>query len=261
MDTLIIGYYLTAVAVTLYAIPQRLVDSVRVLIMATGVVQPTVSHFDAKGRSTEIQSLLINGTKYSLIIVLPVGCSYMFLGEELVSLWIGPKYASKAYPLLVILTFGIIAYVSQFTASRVLQGLAKHRVTSYAAICEAIANLVLSIALVREYGMVGVAIGTMIPMLCINIMVIPWYTCRVVGLSPILYVKEAYLTPIISVLIFSAILHVLLNFTRIHTWLSFWVVMLIGVSLYMVCVWFLCLSKSERNARFQQVRAALNLGS
>ena len=261
MDSLIIGYYLSAAAVTFYAIPQRLIDYVRILIMATGVVQPTVSHFNAEGKIDKIQSLLISGTKYSLMIALPVGASYVFVGEEFVTLWIGPRYASMTYPVLVILTFGIIAYISQINSSRVLQGLAMHTVTAYVAICEAITNLILSIILVYKYGMVGVAIGTMIPMVCMNIMVIQWYTCRVVRLSPIVYFKEAYLTPIISVLIFSTILHLLLNLTVIHTWLSFLVVMLIALSLYMSCAWFICLSKSERNGRFQQFRAAINLGS
>ena len=260
MDSLIIGYYLTAATITLYTIPQRLVEYLRTLIMATAVVRPTISHLDAEGQTAKIQSLLIKGAKYSLMVALPIGVSYILIGEEFVFLWMGSKYSSLCYPVLIMLTFGIIAHISQFTSTQVLQGLAKHRVAAYATMCEAAAHLFLSILLVQKYGIFGIAIGTTIPMMCTNIIVIPWYTCRVIGSSPIFYFKEALFTPFISVLIFSAILYLLLNFIVIHTWVNFFVVLLVALSIYTPCALFICLSKSERNARFQQFRAVFNSG-
>ncbi len=66
--SLVIGYFLTAAAITFYAIPQRLVDELRVVIMSTGVLQPAVSHLNAQGRDGQVQRLLVNGPKYSMLI-------------------------------------------------------------------------------------------------------------------------------------------------------------------------------------------------
>lgn len=258
MDSLIIGYSLAAAMITLYAIPQRLVEYLRTLIMATAVVRPTISHFDAKGQTAKIQTLLISGTKYSLMIALPVGISYIFIGDEFLSLWMGHEYSSPGYPILIILTLGIIAHISQFTSIQVLQGLAKHRVAAYTTMFEAATHLFLSIFLVQKYGLLGVAIGMTIPMVCNNIIVTPWYTCRVIGLSSIFYFKEAFLRPVISVLIFSAILYLLLNFIVIHTWVNFFAVLLIALPIYAICAWFICLSRPERDKRFQQFIAVFN---
>jgi hypothetical protein len=44
---------------------------------------------------------------------------------------------------------------------------------------EGVANLVLSILLVRHFGLLGVALGTMIPMALTKLFVQPWYFCRI----------------------------------------------------------------------------------
>jgi O-antigen/teichoic acid export membrane protein len=253
--SLIIGFFLTAAAVTYYAIPQRLVASLRILIMATAVVLPTVSHLNAVGQTEKIQKLLIAGTKYALMIALPVGASYVIIGREFISLWFSSKYSLVCYPVLAILTFGIIAHVCHFASVQVLQGLAKHRVTAYLVICEAIANIVLSIILVRKYGIVGVAIGTTIPMIVTNIIVIPWYASHVINISWFRFLSEAYVRPFLSVFFFAISLHTILKFIPVTTWLSFVSALSVPIIIYCFGAWLICFSKSERIDRMADCRA------
>lgn len=257
IDSLIIGYALSAAMVTFYAVPQRLVYSLRLMIMSTGVLQPTVSHLDAQGEKTRINNLLINGTKYSLMIALPVGFSFLVVGREFVGLWIGPKYSPVCYPVLCILTVGILAFVSQHTSTQVLLGLAKHKIRAYTAICEAVANLLLTIVLVRKTGIMGPAIGTAIPMICVGVLVVPWYTCRVTGLSWPRLLTQALVKPISAALLFAFTLYGIVQWMPIKTWATLVIDLSVGMASYVVFCWFICLSKYERINRFDECRAAL----
>lgn len=261
MDSLIIGYYLGAVAITFYSIAHRLIEYIRLFIMSMGVLQPTVSHLEARNQTEKIQYLLRTGTKYGLMISLPLGVSYILVGREFLSLWMGAKYASMSYPVLVVLTAGIISHISQHTSIQVLQGLAKHKIAAYAAMFQAAASIVLSIFLVEKYGIVGVAIGKTIPMIFINLMLIPWYTCWLLGLAPLSLLKEAFIPPLVSAFVFSMVLYFFSQFLTISTWTSFVVVLFMALSVYVLCAWLICLSKAERRARFQQFRAVFNFAS
>ncbi|MHB8109148.1 MAG: lipopolysaccharide biosynthesis protein, partial [Syntrophorhabdaceae bacterium] len=104
IGNLAIGYYLTAAMITLYAIPHRLVDELRVIIFSTGVFQPAVSHLNAQGHNDRVQRVLVNGTKYSMMAVLPIAVSYFIVGDTFIALWIGQKYAAAGHTILIILT-------------------------------------------------------------------------------------------------------------------------------------------------------------
>jgi hypothetical protein len=63
---------------------------------------------------------------------------------------------------------------------------------------EGIANILLSLFLARRYGLIGVAMGTAIPMLVIHLLIQPWYTLRVVGLSANAYIRDGLARPVIA---------------------------------------------------------------
>lgn len=258
---LVIGYYLTAAAITFYAIPQRLVDELRVLIMSTGVLQPTVSHLNAQGQNMKVQKVLVNGTKYSMMIVLPIAASYIVVGDIFISLWMGQRYAAACYGVLVVLTCAVVANVSQFTSTQILQGIARHGSTAYITIFEAAANLALSIVLVKKYGIIGVAVGTLIPMLCSNLIVIPWYTCRAVHFSMPRFFKEGLLIPCIPALLFGAVLWTASRMITIDNWMEFIAVLAVSLGFYIILSCRLCLSREERMKRWKDVSSVIRSGT
>ena len=259
--SLVIGYYLSAAAITLYAIPQRLVDELRVVIMSTGVLQPTVSHLNTQGQNAKVQKLLVNGTKYSMMAVLPIAVAYLVVGDVFISLWMGARYAAACYGVLVVLTCAVAANISQFTSTQILQGIAKHGITAYVTIFEAAVNLALSIVLVRKYGIIGVAVGTLIPMVCTNLVVIPWYTCRAVGLSIPRFFREGLLTPCVPAIIFGVLLSGASRVIKIDNWMEFVTVLVVCLACYAFSAWHLCLARQERIERWKELSTAVRSGS
>src|SRR5439155_4755886 len=68
------------------------------------------------------------------------------------------------------------------TSATVLKGAGQHRLVAFTYILTGIANLSLSIAIVRRLELVGVAIGTLVPVTASSIFILFPAGCRRVGL-------------------------------------------------------------------------------
>ncbi len=258
VGNLVIGYYLAAAFITMYSIPARLVDELRVVIMSTGVLQPAVSHLSARGRDDTVQKVLVDGTKYSMMVVLPIAAAYVAVGDVFMSLWVGSRYAAAGYHILIILTIAVTANVTQHASIQILQGIAKHGSLAYLRIVEALVNLVLSIFLVRRYGITGAAIGSCIPMVCTNLIFIPWYTCRQLHLPLVRFYMRGILVPFAPTLIFGLLMYIGSQIVKIDSWTEFILLLAVGSSCYSCCAWKICLSKQERIEPWKDLTAALS---
>jgi O-antigen/teichoic acid export membrane protein len=69
------------------------------------------------------------------------------------------------------------------TAGAIAFGVEKHKALTKWAIGEAVANITLSIFLARKIGIYGVALGTLIPNLCVQLIMWPFYVSRFVDIT------------------------------------------------------------------------------
>src|SRR5690606_21156386 len=67
-----------------------------------------------------------------------------------------------------------------------------HRFFAWMTLGDGIANLSLSLLLVGPYGMIGVSIGTLVPMLITKLIIQPVYVCRVLGIQFWTYYREVF---------------------------------------------------------------------
>jgi O-antigen/teichoic acid export membrane protein len=195
VDTIVIAFFLPIGEVTFYIIGLRLIEYLRdILNSTTMIVAPIVSSFEAVGETHRVNLALIRSTKYSLFVgFLGVG-AFLELGTDFIRLWMGPRFAGASGTVLIILAIGILASCTQFASSQVLFGLSKHRLNVNWTIAESILNLSLSVALVRRYGILGVAAGTAIaniiirgwlyPRSFLRILEVPWKAYLRLGVIP-----------------------------------------------------------------------------
>ncbi len=116
-------------------------------------------------------------------------------------LWLGERFVA-VYPLLVILTAGYVVGLGQGPSTVVIYAKNRHRPWAFITLAEGVANLLLSIYLARKYGLVGVALGTAVPMLAVGLLAKPWYALRLVGISAQVYVRDALARPIVTGILF-----------------------------------------------------------
>lgn len=196
LDSIIIGSVLSLSAITPYSIAQRMVRYFMLFVgQIFGVTMPLYSSYETKKDTQSIHRLFLNSTFYSSIVAFFIASLFIVYGETFIALWIGTEYAQKGYIPLLILTICFTAGLSQNPSINLAYGMERHKVIAIVTVLEGIANLVLSLALARKMGLVGVALGTAIPMIIAKGFIQPVYICHTIGISLSRYIKECFLTP------------------------------------------------------------------
>jgi O-antigen/teichoic acid export membrane protein len=162
-DVLVIGAWIGAPAVALWAPAQRLSElTLKLSNQLSEALFPIVVDCDAGQRAARLRTVFVHGTRLSLATVLPIAGGLAMLAHPLLAAWIGPSFTTTA-TIVQILAFVVIVRVGSSTSTVVLKGGGLHQRLTLLIGGMAAANLALSIVLVRPLGLIGVAIGTAVP--------------------------------------------------------------------------------------------------
>jgi O-antigen/teichoic acid export membrane protein len=102
-------------------------------------------------------------------------------GRPFFRLWIGKPWTDESALVLAVLAPGFLAGLVSGPAAGALVGAGRVRALAALTVAEAVANLAISIALVRRLGVVGVALGTSLPLLVVRGLVFPRFAERQIG--------------------------------------------------------------------------------
>ncbi len=166
-DNIIIGVFLSTTAITYYSIAGSLIGHLRGLMNALGIpLVPTVSHFDAQNDSEEITVLFTKVPEYLYYFSSAICFLILIFGDNFIYQWMGPDF-TMTVKILYILIIPACVYLPQIAFNSVLLGIGKHKTLFHISITEAVMNLILSLALVKPLGVIGVALGTAISQISI----------------------------------------------------------------------------------------------
>ena len=183
IDAIIIGAYMSAAAVALWTVPQRLAEMLqRLTNQFNGVLFPVVVDSDAGQRPDRLRMLFVEGTRLSLVTVVPLAGAMFLLMDPLVHAWVGPRFADSIVVAQVLLIVVAIR-VGNASATTVLKGAGLHRLLAFSNAGAALANVVLSLMWIRSYGLVGQAFGTLVPVAATSIAILWPAACRRVGIG------------------------------------------------------------------------------
>jgi O-antigen/teichoic acid export membrane protein len=245
-DTVVIGIFLNAAAITYYAIAGSLINYGRNIVsLAADTFYPAATRLDAKNDTGGLQDLLILGTRIALIVCIPLCLGFLFLGKQFIILWMGPAYAIGSV-YLIVLTIPQVSSMSQYISALILVGMAKHKVLAYITLAEGIANLVLSIILVRKIGLIGVAWGTVIPHAISTTLVIPFYTLRMLKMRWTEYVVRGFVRPLVAAIPAAGVCYAFSILVVTPSWFLFGLEALaVGVTSVLMS-YYVCLSPAQR---------------
>lgn len=195
-DSIVIGRVLGAAMITPFSVGSRLVDYFRPIIIGmVSPLLPRVSELDGQNRPDDIRKLFLRMTRLSAVASLSIGSMLILHGRTFLFLWVGQRYVSS-YSILVLLTIGGVASLAQYGTLHTLIALGRHRAYGLWTIGEGIANLVLSVIWAHKYGIIGVALGTAIPLLAVKLTLQPWYVTRVLRMPLWQYFMKALARPL-----------------------------------------------------------------
>jgi len=111
---------------------------------------------------------------------------------------------------------------------------------------EGLANLLLSIALVRKVGLIGVAWGTVIPHAISTAVIIPLYTLHTLKMSWSDYVAKAFVRPIICAIPIAGLCYVFSHLIESPTWIVFGAEVITVCWIFGITSYFICLTAEQR---------------
>lgn len=196
-DEIVIGTFISAVAITYFNIGARIVDYAGDLVTSLAqIFVPISSQSEAKGNIDRLRKIFVAGNRFCAFLVFPMTAVLIILGKSVIEVWVGRKYVAQSYPVLLVLLIPTALMLAQAASGRLLFGIGKHRTLAIVTFCEGVANLILSILLVRPYGILGDAWGTAIPLTCTMVFFLPGHLCRQLGIRLRVFLRQAYMLPL-----------------------------------------------------------------
>jgi len=254
VDSVVIGRFLGVAFITPFVIPGRIMVLYRELGMS--IASPLAGEMSAAaGRANpqELRDRFLHATRMTALLSFLIGLLLLLNGESLIRLWVGPGFSSSVALMLVLLA-GYILMIAQQPSVDLLLAQGKHQLRGWWNLAEGAANLVLSIYWARRYGLFGVALGTAVPMIFVQLFLQPWYAMRTISLPMMHYLRDALLRPALCA---SIVLGVCGAFrTWQHAYSVSWLFLSIAwqAALFVALAWAFALTASERGSLVRRLR-------
>jgi O-antigen/teichoic acid export membrane protein len=179
-DLIVIGMFLTTAAAGVYSVAQRLTDAMfKVTNQLHILLFPAVVQRAATGEGQ--QSLMVMATGFQLALAIAVCLAAIADGDVLIRAYFGSGFESSVL-ILQLLSVVVVLRAWMAMPSTVLKGTGHQRYVAVTSTVCALANLLLSVVLVKLMGLPGVALGTMVPATALAAMAIFPKACQTVGL-------------------------------------------------------------------------------
>ncbi|MCF7913232.1 MAG: oligosaccharide flippase family protein [Candidatus Cloacimonetes bacterium] len=269
-DQIVLGLMLGITAITVYQIASR---SANMLLQFTHQFQETLTPVAAAlhkdGQHGRLRRILFNSNRIIAVTSTLLFIILTALIKPVLLVWLeidpaNPQYAETYNSIIH------IAYIMNISiyllllfrsgSSKVLLMTGSHKFLSYVAISESIMNVGFSILFIKLLGVVGVAIGTLIPNIILGIFVVFPRAAKYSQISIRETVSRIYLpTAIICLLplIFVGYINYRIPLPQWHFITIVWVSSLMAL-LYLIPAWFIMITKDERHGFILNLRKLLH---
>lgn len=175
----IIGIFLPVTAVTFFSIASSLISYTRTAIAAIAqTVTPRASALQSLGEGEELRAVFLRLAKVASLVVAPIAITFLTRGDTFIGVWMGEGYVSSAGAVLSILALSLVVTAPGRVMYSAMIGMNLQRLLIPFQLAEAALNIGLSLLLVREFGIVGVAWANAIPTLVVTAVSLPWVVNR-----------------------------------------------------------------------------------
>ncbi|SDN43357.1 Membrane protein involved in the export of O-antigen and teichoic acid [Haloarchaeobius iranensis] len=162
MDVLIIGFFLTQAHVGAYEVAWRITLIVMLLSRSIAeVLLPQISRWDSEDAKNRIESAISNAITPSMIFVIPSVFGVIVFSQEILEYMFGAEFTIAWLALIILMSEKLVQAI-HVILGRALKGINRPDLAAYATIVSVVANLILNVALVVEFGIVGAAAATLL---------------------------------------------------------------------------------------------------
>ena len=164
--------------------------------------------------------------------------------------------------VIYILSIVVALRVGNATSSVILKGSGFHKFLAFSNLGMALGNLVLSVVLVRIYGLIGVAIGTLIPMMVLSMFVVFPAACRRVELPVFTVIRRSVWPAVWPALVMAAFI-VFFKRGRLEgdwSWRALVMQAFVAAAIYAL-LFLVAMDRNERDWYFNKIKEVFKRGS
>lgn len=162
VDTVLVGFFLTPVAVSYYVLSKQLAESVIAPAQSLGfAVSPSYGEYKAAGELDEAAHIYEQTFTYNLLFYIPAAAGLVLVAEPMVEFIFGTEYLDAVPVIQVLSVFIILQSIDSITDDALdYLGRAKHRAIAKGS--TGFLNFGLNLLLIPTVGVVGAAISTVV---------------------------------------------------------------------------------------------------
>jgi O-antigen/teichoic acid export membrane protein len=206
-DQLIIGASLGVGAIAGYQIANRLADLFRQLTTQLhDYLGPLAARAYSQGQQTLLNQTMLNTSRWVSLLAVLMGLPLAWFLPELLQLWLKLDSPDVRISAWVLLGSMFVQVSLRSTSTQILLMCQREQTLMWGALAEAFLNLGLSLVLAPRIGILGVALGTLLPNLLLAVVFNLPLASRVSNLNPWQFFRQtsgaAWLAGILATVIF-----------------------------------------------------------
>jgi len=247
LGRVLLGIMTTTSLVAVYAIAMQINTFYNALpCTITQVFLPEATRLVIDNASGEkLTRFMIGPSRYQLMLLGGLLSGFLLIGRQFITLWAGPEYI-EAWTVGILVLIPVTIPLFQNMVLQILQAKALIRTRSLINLGLAATNAVISISLVRAYGLLGPAIGTAVVLSVGHGVILNLYYHYGVGLNMILFFRETC-NKILPTIIISLIPGIVVTYLPVgNGWFGLTVRGMLFSAIYATLMWFYGMNINER---------------
>jgi O-antigen/teichoic acid export membrane protein len=162
VDTILIGYFMTPVAVGYYYLSKQVVDFINSPAASLGfTLSPAYGEHKADGETDHAARIYETTIEYVLLLYVPAAAGMFLVAEPTLRVVFGAEWVGAA-PVLQVFAVYVVLQAVSFVTGDTLDFLGRARARAYAKGGSSVANFLLNLVMIPAYGVVGAATATVI---------------------------------------------------------------------------------------------------
>ena len=253
-DLVVTGALISVAAVTVYSVGAMLIYYSSTLIeQINQTFFPPVQRAEARGEMGAVRWLFFRQVRLAMIFGLPMNVGFMVFGTAFIRLWMlkgdfTESNVCKAGLVMAILASSKLLILFESGADALLAAVGHIRFSAIMNVANALLNLGLSVffVVVLDWGLAGVAAGTLVARLIVGTFIVPWYACRKVGLNWRRYLADIGGRECICIAAFGAVCAAIRWAVPRPSWMVFWMQVVLALVCYVPIAWAVLVPGDDR---------------
>ena len=253
VDKFLLGRFAGTTAVAVYGVGGQ-INSMYIEFSSSvsNVFVPKVNRIVAEsGNDRELTKLFTKVGRIQFIILGLILSGFVFGGIPFVKIWAGPEYVDS-YAVALLLIAPVTVPLIQNLGIEIQRAKNMHKARAIVYLFIALANVALSIPLIKFMGSAGAALGTAISIIAGNIIFMNWYYHARIGMNMFYFWKE--IAKFIPALIVPCMLGIIINFVNITGLIKLGVFAIIYTIVYGLSMYFLGMNEEEKQLVMGPIR-------